>query len=184
MTLREVVGTVNEPVSLADAKEHLRISHTEEDNYILLLITTARRYLENELGEAIHSATYDYYLDDFPSGDITLPIDPLISVTHVKYYDADNVLQTLVEDTDYRVDSNSLPGVIEEIGTWPFVYDRTSAVQIRFTAGPSDFSDIDPLKIHAMKLKIALDYGVREGSDKQMREGLENLILKLRKASF
>ena len=184
MTLKEVIGTTYEPISLDEAKDHLRVTGTDEDSYIVALITVARKYVENDLGDTLHSATFDYFLDEFPSGDIELPNPPLIDVTHVKYYDADNTLQTLVEDTDYRVDSNAIPGIIEVIDSWPYSYDRTSAVQIRFTAGYDDFSDIDPMAVHAMKIKLALLYDKRDGVDEKMEQGLDKILQKLRKTRF
>ncbi len=143
MTLREVVGSSEEAISLDVAKEHLRVTNTDEDSYILEIITAARSYVENEIGETLHKATYNYYLDEFPDDDIEAPLPPLTSVTHVKYYDTDNALQTLVADTDYRVDANSIPGVIELIDSWPSTYDRTAAVQIQFVGGESDYLQIN-----------------------------------------
>lgn len=178
----EVPGTINEPVSLDDAKEHLRVSHSDEDNYILSLTTVARKMVERELDETLHSATYDYYLYGFPSGNIELPKPPLMGVTHVKYYDLDNVLQTLYEDVDYFVTTLTDPGMIEVIDTWPDTYERGAAVQIRYTAGQTA-ENIQPDILHAMKLKISLLYNDREGTD-EFEGGYIRLINKLRKPKF
>ena len=182
-TLREVAGTIQEPITLSEAKEHLRVTHDQEDSYILTLITAGRRFVENELGETLHSQTYDYFLDEFPSGNIELPKPPLISVTHIKYYDTDNAQQTLVVDTDYRVDDNSIPGIIEVIDSWPATYDRTSAVEIRFTGGYSNLSEIDPQKIHCMKLQLSILYADREGVTAEAN-ALESMLNKLKHPSF
>ena len=183
-TLREVIGSELEPIDLDSAKEHLRVTNTDEDSYIVDIITAARKYVENEIGETLHQATYNYYLDNFPSGDIEMPEPPLQSVTYVKYYDSDNSLQTLVADTDYRVDANSIPGVIEVIGSWPATYDRTSAVQIQFVAGESDYSQIDPNVIHNIKLKLAMFYEDREGEDEKKTKVLQNTLNKVKTPSF
>lgn len=184
MTLREVDGAIYEPVSLQEAKEHLRVTGESEDHYIEGLISAARMFVEHELDETFRSVTYDYYLDEFPSDDIVMPEPPLISVTHVKYYDQDNTLQTLVEDTDYRVDTNSLPGVIEVIDSWPYTYDRTSAVNIRFVSGYSDISTIDPMVLHCIKLKISLLFEDREGGNNAIEKGLEYNLNKLKNPIF
>ena len=183
-TLREVAGTIVEPFSVVEAKEHLRVTHTEEDEYILTLISASRKYVENELNQTMRSASYNYYLNEFPNGNIELPRPPLLSVTSVKYYDTDNVQQTLVADTDYRVDINSLPGIVEVIGSWPGTYDRTSAVDILFTAGFSDFGNIEALVLHCMKLRLTLLYDKREGGDSKEEEVLNKLLNKLKQPSF
>lgn len=184
MTLREVIGSAEEPISLDAAKEHLRVTNTDEDGYILELITVARSYVENEIGETLHKATYNYYLDCFPPDDIEVPVPPLASVTHVKYYDTDNTLQTLVKDNDYRVDANSIPGVIEVIDSWPATYDRTAAVQIQFIGGESDYLQIDKNTLHNMKLKLAMLYDDRQGEDEKKAKVLQTTLNKLKTPSF
>lgn len=184
MTLRELIGSAEEPITLDVAKEHLRVTNTDEDSYILELITVARSYVENEIGETLHRATYNYYLDLFPSDDIEVPLPPLTSVTHVKYYDTDNSLQTLVADTDYRVDANSIPGVIEVIDSWPATFDRTAAVQIQFIGGENDYLQIDKNTLHNIKLKLAMLYDDRQGEDAKKAETLQNTLNKLKSLSF
>ena len=179
-TLKEVIDGVNEPITLEDAKEHLRVTGGDEDTYISYIITAARTYVENELGETLHESTYNYYLNGFPSGDIETPKPPLISVTYVKYYDTDNVLQTLVEDTDYRVDVNS--STIEVIDSWPSTYDRKSSVQIRFISGYENLDEIEALRIHAMKLKLSVLYDDRHSAADE--KGLISLMNKLKEPSF
>lgn len=45
--------TIIEPIDLAQVKEHLRVSHNLDDEYITTLITTARQYVENYQGHLI-----------------------------------------------------------------------------------------------------------------------------------
>jgi uncharacterized phiE125 gp8 family phage protein len=180
-TLREVIGSVLEPIDLDSAKEHLRVTNNDEDSYILDVISAARAYVENEIGETLHSATYNYYMDEFESDDIELPRPPLQSVTHVKYYDSDNTLQTLVEGTDYRVDSNKIPGVIEVIDSWPSTFERTSAVQIQFVAGESDACQYDPNVLHNIKMKISIFYDDRKGEE-ETRTGRATLSSTMQEA--
>ena len=184
MTLREVIGSAEEAITLDVAKEHLRVINTDEDGYILELITVARSYVENEIGQTLHKATFNYYLDVFPSGDIEVPVPPLTSVTHVKYYDTDNTLQTLVADTNYRVDANSIPGVIEVIDSWPATFDRTAAVQIQFVGGESDYLQIDKNTLHNIKFKLSMFYDDRQGEDEKKAKVLKYKVNKLKTPSL
>lgn len=45
--------TITEPITLAEAKSFLRVSHNLDDSYITTLITTAREFVENYQGRLI-----------------------------------------------------------------------------------------------------------------------------------
>jgi uncharacterized phiE125 gp8 family phage protein len=79
----------------------------------------------------------------FRGSKIDIPFPRLQSVDAVKYIDASGVTQTL-DPSAYVVDSISEPGVLTPApGTyWPDTQNRTNAVQISFTAGYGDASDV------------------------------------------
>lgn len=182
-TLREVAGTIQELISLDEVKEHLRVTGEEEDSYISAILTVARKFVENETGTTLRSGTFDYFIDDFECDEISLPGPPLVSVTHVKYYNNENALTTLVEDTDYRVDANKIPGLVEAIGSWPGVYDRSSAVQIRYIAGTTVSDEVDPVFVQAIKIKTGLMFDNREG-DVNLEKSLTVMLNKLKRPTF
>jgi len=159
-----------DPVSLDEAKDYVRITASDEDTLITSLIRSATRWAEEYTGYRFCTQTWTYHMDTFPyrtsyvfnyagSGDdfevIKLPYPPLQSVTSVKYYNGSNVLTTLVEDTDYRVDINSKPGRVEPIESWPDTYDRLNAVQIKFVCGYSETDYIDDDVKNAILLRFA-----------------------------
>lgn len=179
MALKINTHPVINPVSLDEAKDHIRVTHSSEDSLILRLVTAATRWAEDYTGYKFCTQTWDYYMDTFPyrtaysfnyagSGDdfeiIPLPYPPLQSVTHVKYYNGSNVLTTLVEDTDYRVDTYHEPGRVEPIESWPDTYDRLMAVQIRFVCGYTDLDDIDDDIKTAILMRFADLYENRQES--------------------
>jgi len=62
-----------EPVTLAEAKLHLRIDNTDDDDLISALITTARRWAEDYCDRTFVVSQYTMSLDSF-YGDIGSPV--------------------------------------------------------------------------------------------------------------
>jgi len=78
---------------------------TVENDLLNDLISTAREYVEDATRRALLTQTWDYFLDEFPSGYyITVPLGNLQSVTHIKYKDVTGTETTLDAD-DYTVES-------------------------------------------------------------------------------
>ena len=55
-----------EPVSLAEAKAHLRVDSDHEDALIAQLIVAARIFVERTLGLALIAQSWSYFLDALP----------------------------------------------------------------------------------------------------------------------
>jgi len=156
----------SEPITLAEAKSHLRVDFADDDTLIGALITAAREYCEDVLGRALMTRTLEGALDDEPDGDsITLPRPPLSSVRSIKFYDTDDVATT-VDPADYLVDTTSEPGrvVLNDGAEWPQVDLRpANAVVIEFDAGFGDEPEDVPAKFRqAMLLMIGHWYTHRE----------------------
>ncbi len=150
--VRIYTAPASEPVTVAEAKSRLRITTTDEDTDIGTLITQAREMAEAECQRALITQTLTLTMDDFPryyregrrddyatyfDRSIRLPRPPLVSVTHVKYYDGDGVQQT-VDAATYSVATGGEPGRIAPLsaGYWPAVqYLRPEAVEVRYVAG-------------------------------------------------
>lgn len=129
-----------EPVTLTEAKAHLRVTHSSEDTLITALVVAARQHVENYLNRAIVTQTLTYKFRQFPECRIVLPRPPLQYVVSVTYYDADNASQT-VSSSDYIVHNpTETYGHIElaAASTWPSVYSRDDAVSVRYVAGYPD----------------------------------------------
>jgi uncharacterized phiE125 gp8 family phage protein len=158
------VAATTEPVSLEDAKDHLRVFNTKQDTLIQRQIRLARFYAEAVSGKQFINATWILYLDRFPAI-IRPPLPPLSSVTTLKYYDTGNSLTTLTENTDFTVDSKSEPARIEpEYNlSWPSTRDRFNAIELTYVAGyGTEGSDVPESYIQAMMLLLANWYEVRE----------------------
>jgi uncharacterized phiE125 gp8 family phage protein len=127
-----------EPVEVAELKDHLRITHTDDDAYIGDLGVVARQYVERIQGRAYMTQTWTLWLDSFPRERyIELWRVPLQDVTHVKYYDAADSA-TEFASTNYMVDDVSTPGrvILKDGVDWPSATLRVAkAVEVQFDAG-------------------------------------------------
>lgn len=175
-SLKLITGPTSYPVSLAEAKEHLRVTEDDEDLLIEALITAACQYVEEYMGRALHSQTFDLYLDQFPTEQsvlpkqITLPRSPLIEVVDVFYSDTNSSEQTFA-DTDYTVDAASEHPrvVLLESTSWPSTRGGANAVRIRFRSGYVDTNnspatgEVPEVIRSAILLMIGHLYANREG---------------------
>ena len=157
-----------EPVTTAEAKEHLRVYTDDDDTYIDGLILAARNWAEDDTGRALITQTWTRYLNDWPGGNcIDLPFGSLQSVASVKYQDADDAQQTLSSD-DYIVSTSETIGkiVLKSDEDWPTLRDDlVDAVQIEFTAGYGDAAtDVPQIIRNAMLLMIGHWYENREST--------------------
>lgn len=108
-TLREVstVAGSSEPVTLAEAKNWLRVDNNEDDTRITSLITTARRRAEAFLERDIVAKNREGYWT-FVNEDINLPytVDSVTSVTF------EGVAQTVDEGYEVLGSNNSIIRII------------------------------------------------------------------------
>ena len=126
------------PVTLTEAKAQLLIptAVTTWDTYLTGLINASMAYFEKFTRQILISRTFTGYLNDFPNDSFLIEKAPLISITSVKYYDTDNVLQT-VTDTNYYITESNYYSYLMFINTYtyPSTYDRPQIVQVEFKAG-------------------------------------------------
>ncbi|MGH7395033.1 MAG: head-tail connector protein, partial [Candidatus Methylomirabilales bacterium] len=127
-----------EPLTLAEAREHLRLIPTgspashPDDALITALLLTARHHLDGKdgtLGRQLITATWELVLDRFPLREIRIPLPPLQSVTAI-YYDDEQGDQQEVPASDYVVDPVSSPGWVLPVSgvSWPTTQDGINAV--------------------------------------------------------
>jgi len=143
MNLILIEGPELEPVSLEEAKLHLRVDGTEEDTLISALISTAREFCENFTGRSLALQTFEYISGPFFSsfGIIKLPMPPLVELVFFKYLNTYGEEITLTEDFGFYVVKSLEPAVLCPIPAtgWPLDCAlRPDAVKIRFKAGYSE----------------------------------------------
>lgn len=165
MQLALAVAPSGNLVSTAEAKAHLRVEHTAEDTYIAALVATAEALIAGRDGftsRALLTQSWKLTLPGFPLAScIRLPLPPLQSITHVKYYDAADAQQTFAS-TNYHVLIGDTPGRLELKSTvgWPGTYARPDAVEVQFVAGYGAAVDVPaPIKQAALITLAALYAG-------------------------
>jgi uncharacterized phiE125 gp8 family phage protein len=140
MSLRLITDAIAEPLTLAQARRHLRIDadQTDEDADISDMIVAARKRAEHETGRALTTQTWELVLDDFPEAEIELGKPSVIAVESVKYIDPDTRMELTMDAGMYVLDRETDPGYLMPVsgGTWPAAFaDSTNAVRVRFTTG-------------------------------------------------
>lgn len=165
LRVKLITAPASEPLTLAEAKLHLRVDVADDDTLITALIVAARQYCESVLWRALMPQTWEFYLDEWPCDDeIELPKPPLQSVTSVKYTNSVGATTTMSAG-DYTVDTASEPGrVVLNYGTWwPTVTLATAnPIAIRYVCGYADAVHVPETIKAAMKLLIGHLYENRE----------------------
>lgn len=124
-----------EPITLAEAKTHLRVDHNDEDDYIESLIIAARQWAENETHRRFINTTLRLSIDCFPEV-IRLPGGKTQSITSIVYIDTAGVSQTL-STSYYTTDTDSEPArIVQAYGyAWPAIRYDPNAVKVTYVAG-------------------------------------------------
>lgn len=152
-----------EPITLARAKEHLRLEpdFTLDDDLIQFYISAARDQAEKYCNRSFALADFALLLARFPSGGdaITLPDPDTVNVTAITYVDENGTEQS-VSASDYTVDTERQQ--IRPSGFWPV---GAKSVLVEYSAGP-DASASPPQEppkavIQAMLLLITDMYELR-----------------------
>jgi uncharacterized phiE125 gp8 family phage protein len=135
-----------EPVSLADAKAHLKIDTTDDDALIARVIAAARARAEWHTGRALVTQSWTLWLDCWPlAGTIEIPLPPLQSVTAVTTYARDDSAAVLSAAL-YTVDAASAPArlALKPGAAPPTDLRAINGIGIAFTAGYGDSADDVP----------------------------------------
>jgi uncharacterized phiE125 gp8 family phage protein len=124
-----------EPITLADAKAHLRVETVTDDAYITALIAVARQQAEHEAQRSFAPQTLRVRASAWGNG-VELLRGPVNAVSHVRYQDAANVQQTLSASAYYLDRSGLVPVVRSAAGAnWPDVYPQNDVIEVQYTAG-------------------------------------------------
>lgn len=145
-------NSITELVTLSEAKDHLRVTNSDDDTYITTLISVARSICEQYVGFFLsRNSSMVYYLDRFPDSKyIILNGVWMPGTVIIQYYDTNDSQQT-ISSSDYNIDENSRPARIKfnENTDYPEASENIpNPISIRMTnCGPSDVDEL-PKAIH------------------------------------
>ena len=155
MTAALITAPALEPVTLADAKAHLRLDTDDDDQLLTAAIVAARVHVEALTRRLLIEQGWRVYLDQWPRKRIVrLTPAPLISVDAVTVYDAEGD-PTVVSEDDYEVDTVAVPGRLVLSGLAPVTVGKAvNGIEIDVTAGygPSSVDVPAPLRQAVMML--------------------------------
>ena len=162
-TFQVVTPASTYPVSLTEAKAHLKVDISTDDTLITNLIIASTQLSEEY--------TNRFFINTVINQTCTTFLDlkqlyksKVVSVTHVKYYDSDNTLQTLAS-SNYVVNNQFEPAQINLVvdGSFPDIADRIDAIECKYTVGyGAAASDVPNAIKQAILLTIGNWYANRE----------------------
>jgi phage conserved hypothetical protein, phiE125 gp8 family len=163
MTLFRTVEPTAEPVTLAEAKAHLRLAGSGEDDLLAGLIRAAREDVERSTGVALIDQHWRLSLDCLPRNDtISLLRHPLREITGVTAFGSEGEA-TLVSPDDYFVDLDSRPARLHFLRR-PSYGRALNGLEIDFRAGFGEAgTDVPDLLRRAILLLVAHWYEFRAG---------------------
>lgn len=158
-----------DPVTLAEAKAHLRVDTTADDTLITAQIKAATGWVEEHTGRQLITATWKLTLDDWPWEPwIVLARPPVISITSLKFNRDDGTVGT-VDPADYFLDNSDdyrrhRLVIATQGATWPSDLLRpAAAVEVLYQAGyGAAGSDVPATIVTAVKMVIGTLYEHRE----------------------
>lgn len=157
-------GPASEPVTVAEAKAHLRLDGSAEDALIASLILTSRLHIEAALGVALITQSWTLLLDRWPRGGaVPLPLRPVQTITSARVLAADGS-PTVLASADYLLEGQGMPPrLVNPNKAWPEPGRAAAGIEIAFTAGFGTAASDVPAPIRqALLLLIAHWYEHRD----------------------
>ncbi|KGM99579.1 phage head-tail connector protein [Clostridium botulinum] len=184
MAIKIITPPSVEPITLEEAKHHLRIDGNDDDLLISSLVKQAREWCEDFQNRKYTTQTLEVVLDTFPNGNAIVfnSISPVQKVESIKYYDADRQ-EHLFDESSYIVDLDGFVNrvVLNRGEHWPKIeLQSVNAVRIRLVVGYGDSGDKVPEAIKwAMILQMKLLYDDYRPEEKNKLEEARNALLSM-----
>lgn len=179
-SLKRLTALGSEPVTLAEAKAHVRVDTTTEDSLIQGYIATAREWCEDYLDRSLVAQQLVMKLDVFP-GVIELPRPPMIAsgtatAVAITYTANSNGNTAAMSVAEYRVDRDSTPGTIAPpySQSWPSHLPDRNSITVTWWAGYGDPAAV-PQRVKSAILMCVHELYTKRG-DGSMPEAAMRLL--------
>ena len=153
------------PITVDEAKIHLRVDGTDEDTYIASLIKVATSLCEAYAGLSFITRTRTIKVDSFYGKDLILPYGPVTAITSIEYVDSDDASQT-IDSGDYTLDMSSGMAKVRVTESWPYTNLTLNNVVITYVAGRATAADVPEIVKQAIKATVANLFENRGESEK------------------
>jgi uncharacterized phiE125 gp8 family phage protein len=156
-----------EPVTLAEAKLHLRVSHDHEDGAITRLITAARRHVEAAAGVKLIRQGWSVFLDDWPADrTIRLPLAPLIAIEALRMHGEDGGVSE-IDPAHYFAEPAARPPrlVLRPWRVWARPGRIAAGIEIAVTAGYGEAAAAVPAPLREAVLRLVAFWFERRGDE-------------------
>lgn len=168
MGLMLITPPTEEPITLQEAKNHLRVDTNDDDMLITALIRAAREHAEAITRRSFITQIWEMSLDNWPEGmELIIPFPPLQSVISVKYLDSAGI-EHIFDADKYIVDTLNEPGriVLKNYNyCWPTdILQPADSIYIQFKAGYGTAAEVPQSIKQAMLLMIGHWYENREAT--------------------
>lgn len=152
-----ITGPTIEPLSLDEAKVHLRVTHSADDQLIEQLVQVAREWVESYSGAYLAQRTVDVYYDAPPTSPFELPLTPAQSLTSITAYSSTGSTSSVAG----TLDAVSVPPRVF-VESWPSDLRTYNAIVCRVVVGHASASAIPASYKQAMLLILGELYERRE----------------------
>lgn len=156
MTCVLILPPAGEPLSLTEAKAHLRLDTVDEDDLVTALIVAARQIVEKATGLALLTQTWRIIADSWPAPlQVKLPLRPFASLAAIRVYDAANVATVLAAAT-YFVDAQPYAARVQFANSPPMPGRAIAGIELDVVAGfgATAASVPEPLRL-ALRMLVA-----------------------------
>lgn len=154
MTPLALAPPMAEPVSLAEARQFLRLDQNDEDELLATLITAARLMIEAAAGRCLIEQPWRIVLDHWPAnGEIRLPLSPVARIDEARVYDLLGEPQPVAEAA-LALDKGADPPLIRLRGEVPEIGRDHGAIEIDVTAGYGAMAVAVPAPLRQAVLRL------------------------------
>ncbi len=167
MALLLITPPTAEPVTLTDAKAHLRLTIPDDDTYITTLITTARRAVENRFAISLLQQSWALFADTWPQdGAFHIPLWPVLSVDGLTSF-ADDDTPSTIDPSNFFLDAATRPSrlALRQGRVFAPPGRKINGLKLSFTSGFGATAANVPAEIKQALMAIVADWYQNRGDD-------------------